>query len=396
MLASRSWRLTRPLRAGRGHSRATACAVGGRDPSDTQLEAHVRRRLVRPRRTARRARRGASRDYLARGWREGRDPSPLLDGAWYVARVPRPADGDRARSKTSSRHSVRPAPEPVVRPDRLATRFRIGRARTSSRIWAGLAVAPTTRSDGLGDGDCLEGVQAIELDDGCAACVFVHYDPEGTFDPHVVVDARRARALRAPRRRLHDVPDARRADAASPPRARRVRVLSVPNTGYDWGRTTPVSASSSSECDPGSVTFMNDSVYVIDDALAPFLERVDGSPADVVGATDSLMFRYHLQSYFLHLRRSALDEPADERVPRDVRPGIGQALRHQRVRDRLLATGARARARARCRLPVRFLVAARGAPRSPAPSSHRTRRSSCGTSLLERGFPFVKATYCAS
>ena len=39
-------------------------------------------------------------EYLTTGWRQGRDPSPLFDGAWYVTEFP----GDsarRARSRTS-------------------------------------------------------------------------------------------------------------------------------------------------------------------------------------------------------------------------------------------------------------------------------------------------------
>ena len=86
-----------------------------------------------------------------------------------------------------------------------------------------------------------------------------------------------------------------------------VALISVPNTGHDWGAYHDGLGYVLDTCRPESVTLMNDSVYVIDERLSVFLEHLSATPGDVIGATDSVEFRYHLQSYFLHLRRPALD-----------------------------------------------------------------------------------------
>ena len=87
VLASRSWRLTRPLRACIELARRAA-AVVRRTPDST-------RRLMVTMFDEDWYARSYGRDgdclldeYLTTGWRQGRDPSPLFDGAWYATEFP--------------------------------------------------------------------------------------------------------------------------------------------------------------------------------------------------------------------------------------------------------------------------------------------------------------------
>jgi len=301
MTASRSWRLTRPLRAATELRRRASAVRGGRSLEHDALEA-----MFDPEWYARRyGAVGPSEtlldDYLSSGWREGRDPMPLLDGAWYAAQYQgRPSDTSPLEDFVAHASERRPNRwfDPALwnrLPDRAApdvVTYLGGVAVDLHREAADSAL-------GVVSG-------ASELEDGCAACVFVHYDTEGRFDPHV---ASTVAALARCGRRVVVCSTSPALDTATSEGLRDhvAFVLSVPNTGHDWGAYHAGLGFVLGRCAPRSVTFMNDSVYVVPEALHAFLERVDGTPADVVGATDSLMFRYHLQSYFLHLGRSALD-----------------------------------------------------------------------------------------
>ena len=114
--------------------------------------------------------------------------------------------------------------------------------------------------------------------------------------------------MRAPSRCLLHVTDDRPRKQRAAPR-HVAFLLSVPNNGYDWGAYHAGLGFVLGRCAPRSVTLMNDSVYVIEDALEGFLQQADRSIGDVVGATDSLTFRHHLQSYFLQLAPGALSSP---------------------------------------------------------------------------------------
>ena len=88
MIASRSWRVTRPLREGTRMLRELTGRGG--NPYRRGLEA-----MFDPDWYARVYDRPGSPtalldEYLSTGWREGRNPTPLLDGDWYAAAYPRP------------------------------------------------------------------------------------------------------------------------------------------------------------------------------------------------------------------------------------------------------------------------------------------------------------------
>jgi hypothetical protein len=304
MLASRSWRLTRPLRAASQLGRRASAVVRGRRSAtrrlmETMFDADwysktygiVGNRLLE--------------DYLSRGWREGRNPMPLFDSAWYVAEyADRPADTSPLEDFVEHPFARRPNRwfDPTI--------WRRTPARPGSDVVTYLGELASAHDDPrLGGEDAGNAVVHVspgsrELEDGCAACVFVHYDADGRVDPHVLSTL--AALFRAGRRivvcstsPVSDEDSARLGDHVA-------YVLSVPNSGYDWGAYHAGLGFVLARCAPASVTLMNDSVYVIAEALESFLERADRSNGDVVGATDSLMFRYHLQSYFLLLQRSAL------------------------------------------------------------------------------------------
>jgi lipopolysaccharide biosynthesis protein len=128
-------------------------------------------------------------------------------------------------------------------------------------------------------------------------------------------------------------------------------------------------------------------VYVVPEALAPFLERVDGMPADIVGATDTLMFRYHLQSYFLRLGSAAL---ASEFVDQFLESYVPVADKHYVINAYEIGFSRRA-AELGLALdavyPYEELVAGRnlsGSELAPNPTLE------LWDVLLEQGAPFVK------
>jgi hypothetical protein len=86
-----------------------------------------------------------------------------------------------------------------------------------------------------------------------------------------------------------------------------VAVCRVPNSGLDWGSYQAGLRYVRERFNPGSVTFANDSVYVIPERLRPFLDRMDALAADLAGATDSDEFSPHVQSYLVRLGPRALD-----------------------------------------------------------------------------------------
>ena len=131
--------------------------------------------------------------------------------------------------------------------------------------------------------------------------------------PRRGLDGGGAGRRRGARRRLLDHGCERR--GVEPLLADATSVLSVPNTGHDWGAYHAGLGFVLDRCAPRSIVLMNDSVYVIPDRLEAFLERVARSPYDVVGATDSLMFRYHLRVVLRAPRPRRAGEPAAAGVP---------------------------------------------------------------------------------
>src|SRR5687768_7282598 len=183
MLASRSWRLTRPLRA-LTQSAHKVSVLGNRLSRERPLlevmfDADWYSRsygvIGSPERLLR--------DYLARGWREGRDPMPLLDGEWYAAEYPdRPDGASPLEDFVANPHDRRPNRwfDPAI--------WRLSPDRPGPDVVTYLGhVADETGAAHEAQGDAhvvARGGQ--QLADGCAVCVFAHFDVEGVFDPHVI------------------------------------------------------------------------------------------------------------------------------------------------------------------------------------------------------------------
>lgn len=89
--------------------------------------------------------------------------------------------------------------------------------------------------------------------------------------------------------------------------SKNVRVVNRVNSGYDFGAyqaglaiLRPL-ANSIDE-----IILMNNSVYKLHDSLAPLMSSVRNSEFDVTAITNSKEKGLHLQSYFLHLKKTVL------------------------------------------------------------------------------------------
>jgi lipopolysaccharide biosynthesis protein len=93
------------------------------------------------------------------------------------------------------------------------------------------------------------------------------------------------------------------------------------NIGYDFGAMREgLDACALPRPETEMVLIVNDSVY---GPLAPLdetLKKIDFSVADIWGATESWQRRYHLQSFFLAVGRTALESEAWKRFWSRVRP----------------------------------------------------------------------------
>ena len=110
------------------------------------------------------------------------------------------------------------------------------------------------------------------------------------------------------------------------------------------------------------------------------------------------MFRYHLQSYFLHLNRAALAERA--LVDEFLSTYVPVSDKHYVINAYEIGFETRylpSRTRARRRLPVRGSrsTARQTTPFAKPGAGARIRPSKPRDALLERGFPFVKGTTTA-
>lgn len=122
------------------------------------------------------------------------------------------------------------------------------------------------------------------------------------------------------------------------------------NTGYDFGAYKDGIASIGNLEDLDGLILMNDSVYGPFHGLAGLLSEVDVSRADFWGIVDSWELRYHLQSFFLMFRPTALRSRAFKHfwralpyvdnkgwVIRNGEVGLTQALANDGLRGGVLA-----------------------------------------------------------
>lgn len=181
------------------------------------------------------------------------------------------------------------------------------------------------------------------LAEGGKVAVFAHFDRDGHVHDYVLYYlAALGRAGFA----IVFVSNAPRLDAAAVDRLlpHVAMVLHRRNVGYDFAAYKQGLAVLGGLTHYAQVLLANDSVYGPFFDLSPLLHRCDAR-ADVWGITDSREHGYHLQSYFLLFRPTALASPALAAFWRSVRPvrsrqwvirhyevGLTQALRQAGLR----------------------------------------------------------------
>lgn len=153
---------------------------------------------------------------------------------------------------------------------------------------------------------------------GCRrVAIFVHYDPHGRVHDFV---AFYLSALRGAGFEIVFVSNAPRLDPAGRCRLMPLcaLILRRRNVGYDFGAYKDGMTALPDLAALDELILANDSVYGPLQDLGAVLARCDGTAA-VWGITDSWDVRYHLQSYFLLIRRPALESPQFRRFWAGVR-----------------------------------------------------------------------------
>lgn len=89
--------------------------------------------------------------------------------------------------------------------------------------------------------------------------------------------------------------------------ASEVTILTKPNIGYDFGSWLAALTSLPQLLDSTELILMNDSCFGPFGDVNKLIEETRKSPFDITSITDSGRFGYHLQSYFLHFKKSATE-----------------------------------------------------------------------------------------
>jgi lipopolysaccharide biosynthesis protein len=155
---------------------------------------------------------------------------------------------------------------------------------------------------------------------GRRVVVFVHFDLAGEVQPYLLGYLQ---ALRDQGFSIVFVSNsgklAKEARATLQPLC--AAILVRRNIGYDFGAMRDgLRYVASKTKDVDLLLILNDSVYGPLTDMAPLLEGIDFSKADVWGATESYQNRYHLQSYFIAAGPKALSSKAWNRFWNSVRP----------------------------------------------------------------------------
>jgi lipopolysaccharide biosynthesis protein len=150
--------------------------------------------------------------------------------------------------------------------------------------------------------------------------VFVHYDAAGEVQPYLLP------YLQALHAQGFDTVFVSNSGKLTKP-ARAVleplcaAILVRRNIGYDFGAMRDGLAFVDAKPDNTDLLLvLNDSVYGPLCDMAPLLEGIDFTRADVWGATESYQNRYHLQSYFIAVGPAALGSKAWNIFWKSVRP----------------------------------------------------------------------------
>ncbi len=255
--------------------------------------------------------------YLSAGAAEGRDPNPFFSSAWYLTAYPDVAESGAnplahylAYGSAEGRR-----PSPRFDPDfylRQLARDEPGRAEPLKHFLTqgrslGLKPAPDL-SEPAGEPVEWAGIRALEAWTGPPAgemALFVTHAPDGRLKPHVRPH------LDALRRNGVDVillvageAGLVEAAAAGPLAGLYARA----NAGFDFAAWAHLLKLLPELWDAPGLYLLNDSVIgpLGETAYSAMMARIRASAADVVGLTESREHRWHLQSYFLFLRVTAL------------------------------------------------------------------------------------------
>jgi lipopolysaccharide biosynthesis protein len=90
----------------------------------------------------------------------------------------------------------------------------------------------------------------------------------------------------------------------------KVTILRKPNVGYDFGSWSVGLLTFPEICQAKEVLLLNDSNSGPFGALGELLNKMNESPYDITGITDSLQHRYHIQSYMMHFKNNSLKNKA--------------------------------------------------------------------------------------
>lgn len=141
-------------------------------------------------------------------------------------------------------------------------------------------------------------------------CLFVGLlNKSGTFSPHAL---RYMQALRSAGLRIFalGVATGDVASAIDPGIDTCDAFAARENSGYDFALWATALRKYPDLWDANSLLMANDSVFVAEDRLPRIIDELNRSAFDVTGLTGCEMENFHLQSFFIRLNRTALDNPA--------------------------------------------------------------------------------------
>ena len=89
-----------------------------------------------------------------------------------------------------------------------------------------------------------------------------------------------------------------------------ITILRKPNVGYDFGSWSIGLLTFPEISKAKEILLLNDSNSGPFGAISGLLEKMNNSPYDITGITDSLQHRYHIQSFMMHFKNNSLNHKA--------------------------------------------------------------------------------------
>ncbi len=326
--------------------------------------------------------------YLMSGAAEGRDPNAYFSSTWYLSAYPDVAGGGANPlahyAKHGGREGRRPSPrfDPAFYLTQLPPEAAGRKAPLTHFLTIGRSegLQPAPQAEEL-EGEPVEWAELTVLkawrpSDGREVALFVTHAPAGRLKPYVRLhlDAlRRAQVevilIVAGEASLID--EAATGDLAG--------LYVRENVGFDFAAWAHLLKLHPQLWDAPGLYLLNDSVIgpVGEEAYQAMIGRIRASHADLVSLTESRERAWHLQSYFMFLRATAL---TDARVHRFFNR-IRSLHDKQAVIDRYEVALAGEVIDAGLRTDVLFR---KGAGANPTLFAWRE--------LLDEGFPFLKAS----